>query len=101
MIEQPELEFDWPEGSYERYRKFFGKTVRCWVPVEFWTDDWHRGMRWRVYVGEVCSHFGPGGQVCLQPAHHSQAGQFIAMGQCFPLRKDMKLEIIPGKARDY
>lgn len=97
VIEQQELDFGWPEGSYERYRNIFGKTVRCWVPVEFWTDDWHAGMRWRVYVGVVCSHHEGG--ICLQPHAHSQAEQ--DRPQCFPLTKEMKLEVLPGKAKDY
>jgi hypothetical protein len=96
--EQAELDLEWPEGSYERYMAFFGKTVKCTVPVEFWTDDWHDGMRARVYVGTVTGHWGGG--VCLQPPLREQ-GISEERANCFPLKNNMKLEILPGKAKDY
>lgn len=95
---QQELGLLWPEGSYERYRKEFGKVVKCTVPVEFWSDDWHDGMRFKVYIGTVCSHHEGG--VCLQPPPREQ-GIDEDRAQCFPLTSRMKLEVLPGKLKDY
>jgi hypothetical protein len=68
--DQLELDLEWPEGSYEKYQKFFGCVVKCTVPVEFWSDDWHDGMRARIYIGRICSH--ETGGVCLQPPYRAQ-----------------------------
>jgi hypothetical protein len=97
MSEQQELDYTWPAGSYEHYRPFLGKVVRCTVPVEWWSDDWHRGMRERVYVGRVCSHHNPlEGAFCLQPHRHQGIES-----PCFPLTPEMRLEVLPGNAKDY
>jgi len=96
--EQAELDFDWPEGSYERYRKVFGQVVRCTVPVKFYSPDWHDGMRFRVYVGRVCGHYEGG--ICLQPQDRAQ-GVDEDRGKCFLLTREMVLEILPGKLADY
>jgi len=95
---QAELDLGWPEGSYERYRNVFGRLVRVIVPVEFWTDDWHDGMRSRGYTGTVCSHHLGG--VCLQPPVRAQ-GLPEERARCFPLTDSMTIELLPGKPADY
>jgi hypothetical protein len=98
VSEQLELDLGWPEGSYERYRNYFGRLVRCTVPVKFYSSDWHDGMRAQVYIGTICSCYKGG--VCLQPPLRAQ-GVSEERGQCFPLTSSMQLEILPGKLRDY
>lgn len=84
--------------SYEQFREFFGKVVRCTVRVDFWSDDWHDGMRARQYIGRVTSHHEGG--VCLQPPIRGQ-GIDEKRAQCFPLTSDMKLDVLPGSLGDY
>jgi hypothetical protein len=96
--EQLELSLGWPEGSYEFYQVYFGRAVKCTVPVPFWSDDWHDGMRSRSYIGNVCSCHKGG--ICLQPPIREQ-GVPEERGQCFLLTSDMTLELLPGKLRDY
>jgi hypothetical protein len=96
--EQLELPLGWLDDSFEKYRKFYGRVVRCTVPVEFYSDDWHDGMRSRTYIGTVCSHHEGG--VCLQPPMRAQ-GVSEDSGKCFLLTSDMILELLPGKIRDY
>lgn len=84
--------------NYEQFKEFFGKVVRCTIPVSFWDPDWHDGMRARVYIGTVCSHHEGG--VCLQPPPRAQ-GIDEERGQCFPLTGGMSVEVLPGTIRDY
>jgi hypothetical protein len=54
-------------------------------------------MRYRVYIGHVCSHAWGG--VCLQPPPAGQG--YPDNGKCFPLTRNMKLEVLPGKLSEY
>jgi hypothetical protein len=96
---QPELPLDWPPEPREKmYERLTGKTVRVTVPVDFWTDDWHDGMRARVYVGRVCGCHRGG--FCLQPPDRAQ-GLPEERGRCFPLADAMTFEKLPGRLADY
>ncbi len=78
--------------------KLKGKTVRCTVPTDSWSDDWHDGLRARVYVGTVCCHHEGG--FCLQPPPRGQ-GIPVDRAQCFPLTERMRFEELPGGPGDY
>jgi hypothetical protein len=96
---QLELELEWPSGrAPDYYEKLRGKAVRCTVPVEFWSDDWHDGMRQRVYIGTICGHYAGGW--CLQPPDRQQ-GISEERGQCFPVTNQMRFEVLPGRPEDY
>lgn len=99
IAEQLELPLVWPSGhSPVWFKHMTGKTVRCVAPVGFWTDDWHDGMRERVYVGTLCSCHRGGW--CLQPPPRNQ-GVDRDLGQCFSVTPEMTFEILPGKPGDY
>lgn len=93
-----DLEFQGRDGMFYKYRDFFGKNVRCTVPVDFYSDDWHDGMREKVYVGQVCSCHRGG--ICLQPPNRQQ-GISKDRGVCFPVTASMRLEVLDGKLSDY
>jgi hypothetical protein len=99
MSEQLEFDFEWPSSRPPDYfEKLLGKTVRCAVPVDFWSDDWHDGLRARVYVGMICNHYNGG--FCLQPPLR-QHGADEERGHCFPVTDEMTFEVLPGKMADY
>jgi len=99
MSEQLEFDLEWPPGRPPDYfEKLLGKTVKCTVPVNFWSDDWHDGMRARIYVGTVCSHHDGG--FCLQPPLRQQ-GISDDRGRCFRVTNEMSFEVLPGKMADY
>jgi hypothetical protein len=96
---QLELELKWPSGhAPDYYEKLMGKTVRCTVPVEFWSDHWHDGMREYTFVGTLCGHHEGGW--CLQPPPRAQ-GISKERGQCFLVTNTMKFEVLPGRPEDY
>jgi hypothetical protein len=70
------------------------------IPEEFWTDDWCRGVRWRVYLGNLCSHSGRESPACIQPRRESQAEGMEA--PCVPFDPDhVRLMVLDGKLSDY
>ncbi len=78
---QDELPFKWPAGSWGAIQPFFGRKVRCWFPVLYYSGDWHDGMRFRVYEGTVAGHHEGG--FCLQPPYPGQGWEY--RGRCIPL----------------
>jgi hypothetical protein len=99
VSEQTELDLDWPSGhAPDYYNKMLGKAVRVTVPVEFWTGDWHDGMRARIYIGTLCGHHEGG--YCLQPQDRAQ-GVSPEHGRCFPVNGKMTIEVLPGRPEDY
>jgi hypothetical protein len=70
------------------------------IPEQFWTDDWCRGLRYRVYLGNLCSHSGPESPACIQPRRESQAEGMDA--HCVPFDPDhVRLMVLDGKLSDY
>jgi hypothetical protein len=92
---QPELALEWPEGSYERYRPYFGRRVQVRVPVRWWSAEWHAGLRYKVYEGHVCSCHRGNDLVCLQLPSAEQ-GWDDPGPRCFLLKNDMELTLIDG-----
>lgn len=94
--DQLQLPYEWPPGTWEALFPFFGKGVLCTVPVKFYSDEWHDGVRSVTYVGTVCSHHAGG--FCLQPPARQQ-GIDEKRGQCFVLTGEEKLEPLPPGTR--
>lgn len=92
------LELEWPEGSYERYADVFGQVVLLTVPVEWWSEEWHTGLRYKTYVGRVTSCHKGG--CCVQTYTPAQ-GLYGDMMQCIPLMDNMEVIAQPGKLADY
>jgi hypothetical protein len=79
----------------------WGKPALVRIPEEFWTDDWCRGLRYRVYLGEICSHSDPSQSlVCVQPRRESQAEGMES--PCIPFDLDhAEIQVLEGKLSDY
>ncbi len=88
---EDELDLEFPSGSYEKYRKYFGKKVLCKVPVEWWSDLWHTGVRFLIYEGNVCSHH-TGGVCLVQPP--AEQGWQQQGDRCFVLTDEMELSLM-------
>jgi hypothetical protein len=91
---QAQLALEWPSGSYARYKDYFGQYVLATIPVQWWSPEWHQGLRRKVMVGRVVSHHVTGeAEVCVEPPVAEQGWEGHGP-RCVPLRDDIKLEIL-------
>lgn len=74
----------------------YGKPAYVEIPVTFWSDDWHTGLRSRRYLGNVCLHVGGG--FCVQPQNYQGWPEPL----CIPFDPvSVTITVLAGKLGDY